>query len=108
MKDFKKFCLFAMVLLVALLMIGVNESFAGPLGLFPNFHPLQRVGNGVRAVGRGAGNVVRGTGRVVTGRGRGSCGAGGSCASGSCANGVCQVPAGKPVQGPAQAPVQKK
>lgn len=108
MKDFKKFCLFAMVLLVALLMIGVNVCFAGPFGLFPNWHPGQRVANGARV--------------VVGAPGVGGCGSSLAEAryerrtnrrenrgyGGSCANGACQAPTGKPVQGPAQAPVQKK
>lgn len=99
MKGFKRLCsrllTFALVFCFALLFAVANVSFAGPLGLFPNFTPLRTAGNVASAPFRGGCGSALGEARNVRRARRGY--------SGSCANGACQAP----TQAPGKA-VQKK
>lgn len=104
MNDFKKSSLFRLGVFVLMFCFAIlfcaDVSLAGPLGLFPNFHPFQRVAN------------------VASAPFRGGCGDGWSearyerrAARGSCANGACQAPTQAPTQAPAkqvQAPPPRK
>jgi len=58
------------VLAVALLAFIPCDAYAGPLGLFPNFHPGQKLAKGVGKVAKGSARVVRGAARATRGVGR--------------------------------------
>lgn len=58
------------VLAVALACCIPCDAYAGPLGIFPNFHPVQKLARGVGKAAKAAGQVAKGTVRAARPRAR--------------------------------------
>ena len=58
------------VLAVALVACIPCDAYAGPLGIFPNFHPVRALVRGVGKVAKAAGQVAKGTVRAARPRAR--------------------------------------